>query len=388
MSAPTPVTFLAGDNRIIGSSTPAPGAMCATFKGGPPDPVIPYFPGHESYTDVFTFTLTANQRLVAIEVEALDVIPVHTSDAFPCIGPLESQLGAFTAINNSNQIDWNSDNVINFISLPTLHPLIGMNFAKSVGDDLLAKFKEEFPIPGYGGVNSPDLVVANGTYTFWWKDGANQANYTLNFIVEETGVAWNELLDGPLSGTMSAPTPVTFLAGDNRIIGSSTPAPGAMCATFKGGPPDPVIPYFPGHESYTDVFTFTLAANQRLVAIEVEALAVIPVHTSYDFPCIGPLESQLGAFTAINNSNQIDWNSDNVINFITLPTLYPLIGMNFAKSVGDDLLAKFKEEFPIPGYGGVNSPDLVVANGTYTFWWKDGANQADYILNFVVEETK
>ena len=62
--------------------------------------------------------------------------------------------------------------------------------------------------------------------------------------------------------------------------------------------------------------------------------------------------------------------------------------MNFAKSVGDDLLAKFREEFRIPGYDGVNSPDLEVVNGTYTFWWKDGANQADYILNFVIEETK
>ena len=30
--------------------------------------------------------------------------------------------------------------------------------------------------------------------------------------------AWKESIDGPLSGTMSAPTPATFRAGDNRII--------------------------------------------------------------------------------------------------------------------------------------------------------------------------
>ena len=61
--------------------------------------------------------------------------------------------------------------------------------------------------------------------------------------------------------------------------------------------------------------------------------------------------------------------------------------MNFASRSSPTDFAKF---MPINGcsVGSVNSPDLVVANGTYTFWWKDGANQADYILNFVVEETK
>lgn len=203
---------------------------------------------------------------------------------------------------------------------------------------------------------------------------------------EYDGIAWNEAIDGELSGVMSSPTIVNFRAGDNKIIGTSTPASGAQCTTFEGGPPVPVIPFFPNHESYTDLISFTLSANQRLIGIKVEALEVSAVHSVDDFPCVGPVETQLGAFTAINNSNQIDWNSENVINFISLPNQYPLVGMGFAKAVGDDLLAKYRQDFPIPDYAGINTPSLDVTNGTYTFWWKEGANQTNYTLNFMVEE--
>ena len=204
---------------------------------------------------------------------------------------------------------------------------------------------------------------------------------------EYNGIAWNEATDGELSGTMSSPTPITLRNGDNRIIGTSTPASGAQCTTFEGGPPAPVIPFFPNHESYTDLISFTLNANQRLIGIKVEALEVTPVHSVDDFPCVGQLDLQMGAFTAINNSNQIDWNSENVINFISLPNQHPLVGMGFAKAVGDDLLAKYRQDFPLPGYEGINTPSLDVTDGTYTFWWKEGANQASYTLNFMVEET-
>ena len=203
---------------------------------------------------------------------------------------------------------------------------------------------------------------------------------------EYDGIAWNEAIDGELSGEMSSPTIVNFRAGDNKIIGTSTPASGAQCTTFEGGPPVPVIPFFPNHESYTDLISFTLSANQRLIGIKVEALEVSAVHSVDDFPCVGPVETQLGAFTAINNSNQIDWNSENVINFISLPNQHPLVGMGFAKAVGDDLLAKYRQDFPIPDYAGINTPSLDVTNGTYTFWWKEGANQTSYTLNFMVEE--
>ena len=203
---------------------------------------------------------------------------------------------------------------------------------------------------------------------------------------EYDGIAWNEAIDGELSGVMSSPTPIILRNGDNRIIGGSTPASGGECTTFEGGPPAPVIPYFPNHESYTDLVTFTLSANQRLVGIKIEALEVSPVYSSDEYPCIGQLELQAGAFTAINNSNQIDWNSDNVINFISLPVQHPLKGMGFAKSVGDDLLAKYRQDFPLPGYEGINTPSLDVSNGTYTFWWKEGQNQTSYTLNFMVDE--
>lgn len=204
---------------------------------------------------------------------------------------------------------------------------------------------------------------------------------------EYDGIAWNEAIDGELSGLMSSPTPITLRNGDNRIIGSSTPANGAECAVFEGGPPTGV-PYFPNHESYTDLVSFTLSAKQRLVGIKIEALEVSPVHSVDEFPCVGPLELQMGAFTAINNSSQIDWNSDNVFSFISLPVQHPLKGMAFAKSVGEDLLAKYRQEFPFPGpgYDAINTPTLDVTDGTYTFWWKEGANQANYTLNFMVEE--
>ena len=204
---------------------------------------------------------------------------------------------------------------------------------------------------------------------------------------EYDGITWNESVDGELSGDMSSPTIVTFRSGDNKIIGTSTPVSGAQCTTFQGGPPEPIIPFFPNHESYTDLISFTLGINQRLKSIRVESLEVTPVHSVDDFPCVGQLELQMGAFTAINNSNQIDWNSDNVINFISLPNQFPLVGMGFAKAIGDDLLAKYREDFPLPGYNGINTPNLDITNGTYTFWWKEGANQTSYTLNFIVEET-
>lgn len=201
----------------------------------------------------------------------------------------------------------------------------------------------------------------------------------------DNGIAWDESIDGELSGNMNSPTIINLELGNNRIIGSSTPSPGAECTTFQGGPPDPVIPYFPNHESYTDLFSFTLPPNYRISNIIVESLEIEPIHTFEDFPCVGELNSQLGAFTAINNSNQIDWNSDNVINFISMPSQHPLVGAGFAKNVGDDLLSKYRDDFPLDGYE-INSADLEIKNGTYTFWWKEGANQANYILNFIVEE--
>ena len=71
----------------------------------PDGPQTPYYLGYESYTDVFTFTLPEGQKLAQIIVENLEVEVVHTA----CGIPLESQLGAFTALAASAQIDWNSD---------------------------------------------------------------------------------------------------------------------------------------------------------------------------------------------------------------------------------------------------------------------------------------
>lgn len=183
------------------------------------------------------------------------------------------------------------------------------------------------------------------------------------------GIEWDESVDGELSGNMPAPTMIELRLGDSKIIGTSTPAAGAQSTTFEGGPPVPIIPFFPNHESYTDLITFTLSKNQRLTKIIVESFEVEPIHKFEDFPCVGELELQLGAFTAINNSNQIDWNSDNVINFISMPQQHQLIGAGFAKRVGDDLLSKYRGAFPLEGYE-INSADLEITNGTYTFCGK------------------
>lgn len=198
-------------------------------------------------------------------------------------------------------------------------------------------------------------------------------------------IAWDEEVNGELSGDLLNPSSVSLKVGDNRIIGNSIPAEGAMCTTFEGGPPVPIIPYFPNHESYVDVFSFNLSENERLVSITVESLEMSPFHTFEDFPCVGNFEDQNGAFVAINNSDKIDWDSDNVINFISLPVTYPLIGIGFAKNINENLLNNFRQDFPLPGYEGVNDENLDITNGTYTFWWKEGANNADYALNFIVE---
>ena len=71
----------------------------------------------------------------------------------------------------------------NFVKLPETYPLIGAGFAKAAGDDLLANYKAGFSF----GPFSIDALAADptdGTYTFWWKEGANQTSYTLNFVVQ------------------------------------------------------------------------------------------------------------------------------------------------------------------------------------------------------------
>ena len=49
---------------------------------------------------------------------------------------------------------------------------------------MLAKFKQDFPLPGYDNVNSSSLVVGPGVYTYWWKEGANKVTYELDFVVD------------------------------------------------------------------------------------------------------------------------------------------------------------------------------------------------------------
>lgn len=202
----------------------------------------------------------------------------------------------------------------------------------------------------------------------------------------KSSIAWDESRDGELSGDLSTPTPIIFSTGNNRVVATSTPASTMECGTFPGGPPEPIIPYMPNHESYTDVFIFEIPEGNVLTKIVVEKLVVDPVHTNEKYPCLPKSnEESLGAFTAISHHNQIDWNSDSVLSFISLPIQYPLAGIGFAKLEGDDLLEKYRSEFPVSDYAGVNKSDLIVGPGKHTFWWKEGAYNTSYILNFILE---
>ena len=180
-------------------------------------------------------------------------------------------------------------------------------------------------------------------------------------------VAWDESNpeQGQLSGNPPEPTPLTLSPGDNRIIGTSVPGPTEECIDLPDGSQ---APYYPEHETYIDVFSFSLPANQRLAKIIVVDLEVEQVHSS----CGMPLEEQLGAFTGLAKSDRIDWNSDTFEIFVRLPSENPLIGAGFARDEGEDLIVTYK--------GGLVFGPIVVdamtdglSNGTYTFWWKEGA---------------
>ena len=205
----------------------------------------------------------------------------------------------------------------------------------------------------------------------------------------KSSIVWNESRDGELSGDLSTPTPIAFSKGNNRVVAASTPAAAMECSQLDlsafGGVSDQIVPWQPGHEIYTDVFTFEIPEGNTLAKIIVEKLEMQPVHTKEKYPCLPSPEESLGAFTAISHHNQIDWNSDSPLNFISTPVEYPLAGIALVNLKGIDLLEKFKSEFPYPEYAGINRPDLVVGPGKHTFWWKEGAYNTSYILNFVLE---
>lgn len=193
-------------------------------------------------------------------------------------------------------------------------------------------------------------------------------------------VTWDESNpeQGQLSGDPGTPTALSLNVGDNLIKGTSVPGEVEECIELPDGSE---APYYPGHETYVDLFTFTLPANQRLARIIVVDLEIEQVHSS----CGMPLEEQLGAFTGLVKSDRVDWNSDSFENFVRLPTEHPLIGAGFANIVGEDLIPRYQ--------GGLVFGPIEVAamtdgltDGTYTFWWKEGANKVAYVLNFVVEE--
>ena len=85
---------------------------------------------------------------------------------------------------NGDQIDWNSDSFENFVRLPSEHPLIGAGFANIEGENLLSRYEAGL-VFGPIEVGAMTDKLSDGTYTFWWKEGANKVSYVLNFVVEE-----------------------------------------------------------------------------------------------------------------------------------------------------------------------------------------------------------
>ena len=195
---------------------------------------------------------------------------------------------------------------------------------------------------------------------------------------EGSSVVWDEAEQGELSGEPMRPTKVTLSAGDNFIVGTSVPGPTEECIEGPEGRP---APYYPEHESYVDVISFTLTAGQSLSEIRIEQLEIEAVHPA----CGIPLEDQLGAFTAIASSDRIDWNSDTFENFVALPDQFPLSGAGFAKDEGTDLLDIYQGGFNFGPFA-IDPLESRPAEGTYTFWWKEGANRTSYKLNSVVSE--
>jgi hypothetical protein len=177
LARPTPITMSLGDNLIVGTSIPGAVEECIELPDGSK---APYYPEHETYIDVFTFTLPADQRLTKIIAVKLDVEPFHPS----CGMPLDEQLGAFTALAKSDQVDWNSDSFENFVRLPSEHPLIGAGFANIEGENLISRYEGGL-VFGPIEVKAMTDELSDGTYTFWWKEGANKVSYVLNFVIEE-----------------------------------------------------------------------------------------------------------------------------------------------------------------------------------------------------------
>lgn len=194
------------------------------------------------------------------------------------------------------------------------------------------------------------------------------------------GLTWSEsdADQGELSGDTMSPTEVTLSVGNNIIIGTSVPNSEERCIDNPDGSK---TPYYPGHETYTDVITFTLPEDQQLTNIMIEELTVEAVHEA----CGIPLDMQLGAFTALAATSRIDWNSDTFENFVKLPEMYPLVGAGFAKNQGSDLLSLYRSGFGFGPYA-IDPIAELPSGGTYTFWWKEGANRTAYRLNFIVTE--
>ena len=82
------------------------------------------------------------------------------------------------------------------------------------------------------------------------------------------GAAWDEANpdQGELSGDLAAPTPITLGLGDNLIQATSVPAATEQCIGNPENPDALETPYYPEHVTYTDAFTFTLPADQKLAS--------------------------------------------------------------------------------------------------------------------------
>lgn len=176
------------------------------------------------------------------------------------------------------------------------------------------------------------------SYSFWVQQIGANADYTLDFYVApaDTGTAYDEAVDGDLSGNRLAPTVIPLQVGGNDISASSV-------------------------SGDVEYFSVQLGCGQQLSAILLSAYA-----------------SDDGiAFIAVQEGTV--FTEPPTDTDVTQLLGWHHFGTTF-DTIGGDVLPKIGAGDGAIGF----SPPL--ASGTYTFWSQQtGPLATDYTLTFVVE---
>lgn len=288
-AAPSGVfTLVAGNNTVTANQT-----------GDPRD------------VDFFAFTVPAGMILEQLVVDAY-----NGADAQGFIG---IDAGA------TSDIDFNN---------PSSGDLLGGTTygTASIGTDIL-------PAMGnLGGATGFTAPLAEGAYTIWLNQTGGLSEATLNFVVAESTVIWDEAIDGDLSDDGTNPTGAFTLTPDADNI---------VIANQVGNPRD------------VDFFTFTVPTDFQL-----DQLIVVDYVSGDDV-----------AFIAIDEGATTDVDFNN-------PAAADLLGGTTygTASIGNDIL-------PAMGnLGGATGFTPPLPAGDYTIWLNQTGAISEVMLNFVLGE--